>query len=114
MGRIIDPGNLPVVDARVRLLLDEVSAKRFEEVGPRARATRTNRSGIYVMLIDCDEARGVTDAPDPCAARPKHLTVVVEASGFRTKLVAFKLKELTVTRDAGGCLVEVSDIKLSG
>lgn len=114
MGQILDPASRPLADARVRLLLDEVSAQRYEEVGPRARATRTNPSGIYVVLIDCDEARGVTDAPSPCAGKPRHLTVLVEATGYRAKLIAFKLKDLTVTRDAGGCLVQVPNIKLSG
>ncbi len=113
MGKVVDPGGRPIVDATVRLLLDRFSAQKFARQGPRARLRRTNGSGIYVGLIDCDETRGVTDAPNPCADKPKHLTVAVEADGHRTRLVVFKLKDLDVNRDAGGCLVQVPDIRLS-
>jgi hypothetical protein len=113
MGKVRDVNGRPVGDATVRLLLDRISAPKFSAEGPRARLTRTNDFGTYVALIDCDEARGTTDAPNPCADRPRHLTVGVEARGLRMKLMVFKLKELEVTRDAGGCLVEVPAIKLS-
>ena len=113
MGSVLDPGGRPIVDASVRLLLDEVSAQKFAEEGPRARLTRTNRVGKYLTLIDCDQARGISDAPNPCAAKPRHLTISVDAPDYRTKLVVFKLKELDVVKDAGGCLVQVPDIKLS-
>jgi hypothetical protein len=113
MGSVIDPGGRPLVDASVRLLLDQVSEQRFAEEGPRARLTRTNRAGKYVALIDCDQARGISDAPNPCAEKPRHLTVSIEAPAYRTKLVVFKLKELDVVKDAGGCLVQVPDVKMS-
>jgi len=113
MGSVLDPGGQPIVDASVRLLLDQVSAQTFAEEGPRARLIRTRPSGKYLALIDCDQARGVTDAPNPCAEKPRHLTVSVEAPDYRTKLVVFKLKELDIIKDAGGCLVQVPDLKLS-
>jgi hypothetical protein len=113
MGKVFDAGGRPVADAAVRLLLDRVSAKKFRAEGPRASLVRTNASGTYLTLIDCERARGVTDAPDPCAGRPRHLTVSVEATGYRLKLVEFKLKELEIIKDAGGCLVQVPDLRLS-
>jgi hypothetical protein len=113
LGSVLDPGGRPIVDASVRLLLDQVSAQKFVEEGPRARLMRTNRVGKYVALIDCDRARDISDAPNPCAAKPRHLTISVEAPDYRTKLVVFKLKELDVIKDAGGCLVQVPDVKLS-
>jgi hypothetical protein len=113
MGSVLDLGGRPIVDASVRLLLDQVSAQKFAEEGPRARLIRTNRAGKYVALIDCDQARGISDAPNPCAGKPRHLTISVEAPAYRTKLVVFKLKELDVIKDAGGCLVQVPDVKVS-
>jgi hypothetical protein len=113
MGNVTDPGGQPIADASVRLLLDQVSLERFAEEGMRARLTRTAGTGAYLALIDCAAARGVTDAPNPCAAKPRHLTVAVEASGFRTKLVAFRLRDLNIVKDAGGCLLQVPEIKLA-
>lgn len=113
MGSVLDAGGRPIADASVRLLLDQVSAQKFAEEGPRARLIRANRFGKYLALIDCDQARGISDAPNPCAEKPRHLTVSVEAPGYRTKLIVFKLKDLDVIRDAGGCLVQVPDVKLS-
>jgi hypothetical protein len=113
LGKVVDPGGRPLVDATVRLLLDRISAQEFASQGPRARLRRTNSSGTYLALIDCDEARGITDAPNPCAKKPKHLTVAVETEGYRTRLVVFKLRDLDVNKDAGGCLVQVPDIRLS-
>jgi hypothetical protein len=113
MGHVVDPSGRPLADATVRLLLDRISAGQFVKHGPRARLLRTNGSGTYVDLIDCGAARDLTDAPNPCADKPKHLTVSIEADGHRDKLVVFKLKELDVIKDAGGCLVQVPDIRLS-
>ena len=113
LGKAVDPGGRPVADATVRLLLDRISAEEFQKHGPRARLRRTNSSGIYVGLLDCGAGDVVTDAPNPCAKNPKHLTVMVEAQGHRMRLVTFKLKELEINKDAAGCLVQVSDIRLS-
>jgi len=113
MGQVVDSGGRPLFDATVRLLLDQISAQEFARQGPRARLRRTNSSGIYVGMIDCEAARGVTDAPNPCAKKVKHLTVLIEAEGFRARLVVFKLKDLEINRDAGGCLVQVPDIRLA-
>jgi len=113
MGLVADVSGRPLVDARVYLLLDRVSEEKTSEYGVRAIPVRTNASGSYVQLIDCDELAQTSDRPNPCARSPKHLTVSAGGPGYRTKLQVFKLKELDVRRDAGGCMVLVPDIRLA-
>src|SRR5262245_3421146 len=99
LGRVLDAGGAPLADASVRLVLDEVSAERFAEEGPRARLTRTGSSGAYLALIDCETTGAPSDAPSPCAAKPRHLTVSAEAPGHRGRVVVYKLKELEIISD---------------
>ncbi len=113
LGRILDGAGQPIPDARVRLLLDRVPAERFAQERARAQMTRTGASGAYLTLIDCERSAGLSDAPDPCAAKPRFLTVAAEAEGYRLKLTTFRLKDLEVIRDEGGCLVQVKDVRLS-
>ena len=113
MGSLTDRSERPVADAIVRVLLDRVSEKEFAKHGPRARLIRTNASGTYVAMIDCDEARKAGDAPSPCADKPKYVTLIVEAPGYRTKVVVHKIKDLELIKDPGGCLILVPDVRLA-
>ena len=113
MGVVLDSAGRPLVDARVYLLLDEVSEKKTAEYGVRAVATRTNPTGSYIQLIDCDELAKISDRPNPCAKNPRHLTVSAGFPGYRTKVQVFKFKSLDIRKDAGGCVMLVPDIKLS-
>jgi len=113
MGLVLDSAGRPLVDARVYLLLDEVSEQKTSEYGVRAVPTRTNPTGSYVQLIDCEELAKTSDRPNPCAKNPRHLTVSAGAPGYRTKVQVFKFKALEIRKDAGGCVMLVPDIKLS-
>ena len=113
MGNLVDRSERPVVDAIVRVLLDRVSEQEFAKSGPRARLIRTNASGTYVAMIDCDEASKAGDAPNPCADKPKYVTLIVEAAGYRTKVVVHKIKDLELIKDPGGCLILVPDVRLA-
>jgi len=113
MGLVLDSAGRPLVDARVYLLLDEVSEQKTAEYGVRAVSTRTNPTGSYVQLIDCEELAKTSDRPNPCAKNPRHLTVSAGAPGYRTKVQVFKFKALEIRKDAGGCVMLVPDIKLS-
>ena len=106
VGSVVDPGDRPV-DATVYLLLDRASKKKSRAAGGiRARSTRTDRAGRFHRQIVCG------DAPDPCAAKPKHLTVGVDVSGRMTWKV-FELKNLETAETAEGCAVRVPEIRLS-
>jgi hypothetical protein len=113
MGNLVDRAERPVVDAIVRVLLDRVSEQEFAKQGPRARLVRTNNSGAYVVMIDCDEASKAGDAPNPCADKPKYVTLIVEAAGYRSKVVVHKIKDLELIKDPGGCLILVPDVRLA-
>ena len=113
MGVVLDASGRPIVDARIYLLLDEVSEQKTSEYGVRAVPTRTNPTGSYVQLIDCEELAKTSDRPNPCAKNPRHLTVSAGAPGQRTKVQVFKFKSLEIRKDPGGCVILVPDIKLS-
>jgi len=113
MGNLVDRTERPVTDAIVRVLLDRVSEQEFAKQGPRARLVRTNNSGTYVAMIDCDEASKAGDAPNPCADKPKYVTLIVEGAGYRTKVVVHKIKDLELIKDPGGCLILVPDVRLA-
>jgi hypothetical protein len=113
LGRVVDAAGRPIEDAAVRLLLDRVSMQQLVEEGSRARLVRTAATGAYLTRIDCERARGITDAPNPCAARPRHLTVAASAAGYRARLVVFRLKDLDIVEEGGGCLLQVPDVKLT-
>ena len=113
MGQVTDSGGRPLVDARVRLLLDRVSGKKTADHGVRALSTRTNAAGSFVQYIDCDELAVRGDRPSPCARSPRHVTVSATAPGLRSRLQVFKFKALEIRRDAGGCILILPDIRLS-
>ena len=69
---------------------------------PAARCGR----GDYVANVTCG------GQPNPCAGKPKHLTLAAEKRGFGTRLQVFKLKELEGFEDAGRCVIEAPDIRL--
>jgi hypothetical protein len=113
MGQVTDSSGRPLVDARVRLLLDRVSEEETADHGVRALSTRTNAAGSFVQYIDCDEMAVRGDRPSPCARNPKHVTVSATAPGLRTRLQVFKFKALEIRRDAGGCVLILPDLRLS-
>ncbi|MCP3979645.1 MAG: hypothetical protein GY716_09990 [bacterium] len=110
-GRVEGGAGRPVADARVHLLLDRVSQKKFHKQGIRARKARTDRHGRYDLEVACaDSAPELRNAPDPCAAKVQHVTVLAAAPAHRMKLQTFKLTELEVTAD--GCTIRVPTVTL--
>jgi protocatechuate 3,4-dioxygenase beta subunit len=103
-GRVLDASGRPLADARVYVLLDRISEKKFGEQGLRAVRIRTDAAGRYTAHIECG-AR-----PNPCAASPKHVTVAVAGESFRMKLQVHKLKTLGVDKGADACRVVAPDL----
>jgi hypothetical protein len=113
VGRVVDAMGRPVRDVTVHVLLDQISKKKFAEQGVRARGFRTDGSGQFSGFIDCGEAREAGGA-NPCANKPKHVTVAADRSGYNLRLQVFKLKELGAQEQSGICHVRVPEIRLSG
>jgi hypothetical protein len=113
VGRVVDAMGQPVKNATVHVLLDQISKKKFAEQGFRARGFNTDGSGQFSAFIDCGEARAAGGA-NPCAKKPKHVTVAADRTGHNLRLQVFKLKELEVTEQSGICHVRVPEIRLSG
>lgn len=107
-GSVTDRAGLPVPGARVYVLLDKVSQKEFARQGVRARSTAVNDDGRYHVGLTC----GVE--PDPCAARPRHLTVIAEARGHASTLRGFALGDLQIVEQAGRCAVRAPTLQLRG
>ena len=106
-GAVADANDRPISRARVYLLLDETSRKKFGKQGMRAVQTQTDTSGWYDRTIVCG------GEPNPCARTPKSLTVFVDTPGGRARLVVFKLKNLDVREGADGCDVEAPLVRMS-
>jgi hypothetical protein len=113
VGRVVDGMGQPVKEATIYVLLDQLSKKKFAEEGVRARTFRTDGSGRYSAYVDCREARA-SGGPNPCANKPKHVTVAADRSGYNLRLQTFKLKELGAEEQSGICHVRVPEIRLSG
>ncbi len=105
-GRVMDPNGRPLEHASVYLLLDEVSQKKFNDRGMRARSGSTNAYGRFRVDVVCEPEA----APNPCAAKPKHVTVAASSPGHRTRMQVFRLKDLET--DDSGCGVVLPDIVL--
>jgi hypothetical protein len=106
-GAVADANDRPISRARVYLLLDETSRKKFHKQGVRAVQTQTDNTGWYDRAIVCG------GQPNPCAKTPKNLTVFVDAPGGRARLVVFKLKDLDIREVGDGCDVEAPLVRLS-
>ena len=109
-GTVRDTAGKPLADASVFLLVDTVSEKKFNQHGMRTRRFRTDKSGRYQGEIDCDAVP--RDEPNPCARKPKDLTVAANSSSYRLKLKTFKLKNLGVVENQGYCYVALPDLVL--
>ena len=109
-GAVHDPGGQPVDDAQVFLLLDKMDQTDYVKEGVRGRRFRTNEYGKYQAGLVCGDDR---DAPNPCAKKLKHLTVVVSSWDHALKMRVFKLNDLEIVADDGVCFVHVPEIRLS-
>lgn len=112
IGMVKDSSGVPMRDATVYVLLDQISQKKWAEQGLRARRFRTDFNGQFRAYIDCAEARS-GGGPDPCAKKPKHVTVAADPPDHRLKLQVFKLKELEIHERGGVCYVRVPEIRVS-
>ena len=108
-GAVREAGGQPINDAEVFLLLDKVSRADYLEDGVRGRRFRTNEYGKYQAGLVCSDNR---DAPNPCARKPKHLTVVVSSRKHTLKMQVFKLNDLEIITEEGVCFVQMPEIRL--
>jgi hypothetical protein len=113
-GIVTDPAGQPIPRARIYLLLDQISEKKSVEQGFRAVPVRAGQDGRFSAFVDCPayRARRKTGEPNPCAPKPKHVTVFLGEEGFAVRARVFRLKELTtiVTRDR--CSVALPELRL--
>ena len=105
-GTVTDRSGQPIPGARVHLLLDKVSQKEFGKHGVRVRSVTANDRGAYQARITCGEE------PDPCAAKPKHLTLAASKHGYAMLLQVFPLKELEIVEQGGRCFVRAPSLQL--
>ena len=109
-GAVRDSGGRPVANARVHLLLDKINEAAYAREGMRAKRFWTNEFGKYQAGLICSDD---SDAPNPCARKLKHLTVVVYSDGHAMTLKVFKLRDLEIRpTDEGACFVTVPEIRL--
>jgi len=113
-GIVTDPAGQPVPRARVYVLLDQVSEKKFLQQGFRATPFQADDSGQFIGTIDCASYRDGENRgqPNPCAKSPKHVTVVVGRDGFSLRAQIHRLKDLTVVETGGTCAVALPEIRL--
>jgi hypothetical protein len=106
-GSVEDSTGRPVADARVRVLLDRISEKSFlKNAGTRARSALTNAAGRYQVELLCGSQ------PDPCAGRPKVVSVAVNAGGHRLIFKTLDLKPLGPEEDGGVCFLEMPGVEV--
>lgn len=105
-GTVTDRSGRPLGGARIHVLLDKVSQKEFGKQGVRARSVTANDRGGYQIGISCG------GEPNPCASKPKHLTVAASKHGYAMVLQTFSLKELEIVEQDGRCFVRAPSIKL--
>jgi len=108
-GVVRDGGGRPISDAQVWVLLDKISEKKTIAQGIRARKTRTDRKGSFSARVVCGGENG---GPNPCARKPKHLTIAAGGDGYGLKLRVFKLRDLDVVEQGGVCRVDVPPFSL--
>jgi hypothetical protein len=105
-GIVTDRGGQPIPRARVHVLLDKVSQKEFGKRGVRVRSVTADDRGTYQIQITCGEE------PDPCAAKPKHLSLAASKHGYAMLLQVFPLKELEILEEDGRCSVRAPTLQL--
>jgi len=113
-GIVTDSAGQPVPQARVYLLLDQISEKKSVEQGFRAVPARAGKDGRFHASIDCAAYRAGAKSgePNPCAKKPKHVTVFVGQDGFNAKARVYRLKDLTVVEMQGRCSVALPELRL--
>lgn len=111
VGSVLASSGQPLRDARVYVLLDRVSEKQTMKQGIRARSTRTDDSGRFELPIVCGAPAG---QPDPCASKPRHLTVIVGELGMAMTLRQYKLSTIEMQRVGELCLIQAPPLALSG
>ena len=113
-GIVIDAIGRPLENARVFVLLDQVSENKFLREGFRGRTFSTGADGQFSALMDCAAYREAAGgAPSPCAKKPKHLTVAAQHPGFKLQLKVFKLKELDIMDLGQSCAIALPQFKLT-
>jgi hypothetical protein len=106
VGSVIDSAGRPVAGARVFVLLDKISEKKFNAQGMRARSTRTDKNGRFHSAVVCGTQ------PDPCARKPKHVTIAA-GQAMSLRLMVYKLATLGETETPTSCFVEVPALILN-
>ena len=106
LGTVTDRSGRPISGARVHVLLDKVSQKEFGKQGVRARSAAVNDRGAYQVQVTCG------GESNPCAAKPKHLTVAASKHGYAMLLQVFPLKELEIVEQGGRCFVRAPSLQL--
>ncbi len=108
-GAVRDAGGRPISDAVVFLLLDKLKPVEDSPTGTRGRSFRTNEYGKYQAGLFCTDD---LDSPNPCAKKPKRLTVTVSSQGYAMKMQVLKLNNLDIIEDDGVCFVHMPEIRL--
>jgi len=108
-GAVRDAGGRPVGDAEVFLLLDKIDEAEYLREGVRGRRFRTNEYGKFQAGLVCSDTR---DAPNPCARKLKHLTVVVSSQSHGMRMRVYRLNDLEIVLEEGACFVHVPEIRL--
>jgi len=111
VGKVVQPGGQLVVAARVHVLLDQVSKKKFLEQGVRGRSADTDGFGRFQIGFDCEVHRRA-EGPNPCAKKIRDVTVMVGHSGMNLTMHSYKLKKLKIAKRSGVCFVEIPDVVL--
>jgi len=113
-GIVTDGSGNPLSRARVYLLLDQVSEKKSVEMGFRAVPVQADKNGRFQVSIDCaaHQADSMSGEPNPCAKKPKHVTLFVGQQGFSAQARVFRLKDLAVIELQGRCSVALPEVRL--
>lgn len=105
-GTVTSRSGQPIPGARVHLLLDKVSKKEFGKHGVRVRSVTANDRGTYRARITCG------GEPNPCASKPKHLSLAASKHGYAMVLQVFPLKDLEMVEQDGRCFVRAPNLQL--
>ena len=108
-GSVRDAGGRPIGDAVVFLLLDKLKPVEDSPTGTRGRSFRTNEYGKYQAGLFCTDD---SDSPNPCAKKPKQLTVTVSSQGYAMKMKVLKLNDLDIVKNEDVCFVLMPEIRL--
>jgi hypothetical protein len=105
-GTVTDRSGQAIPRARVHVLLDKVSQKEFGKHGVRVRSVTASDRGAYQVQITCG------GEPNPCASKPKHLSLAASKHGYAMVLQVFPLKELEIVEQDGRCFVRAPNLEL--